>query len=149
LHALIRRFYKRKNKMAVFTRTNGNAQNVVSVGNIALSTEAASANVLISTGIGKPVQAFAVNSNVSMTTQFGTGEGVETILRALGLTTTLLAYKVGTANNGAVSNGLLSVLIEEANVTAAELQTSIRAATDSTYNTTGVVVTQPGLRLAE
>ena len=135
--------------MAVFTRTNGNAQNVVSVGNIAISTEAASANVLISTGIGKPVQAFAVNSNVSMTTQFGTGEGVETILRAIGLTTTLLAYQVGTANNGAVSNGLLSVLIEEANVTAAELQTSIRAATDSTYNTTGVVVTQPGLRLAE
>ena len=135
--------------MAVFTRTNGNAQNVVSVGNIALSTEAASANVLISTGIGKPVQAFAVNSNVSMTTQFGTGEGVETILRAIGLTTTLLAYQVGTANNGAVSNGLLSVLIEEANVTAAELQTSIRAATDSTYNSSGVVVTQPGLRLAE
>ena len=135
--------------MAVFTRTNGNAQNVVSVGNIALSTEAASANVLISTGIGKPVQAFAINSNVTMTTQFGTGEGVETILRAIGLTTTLLAYQVGTANNGAVANGLLSVLIEEANVTAAELQTSIRAATDSTYNTTGVVVTQPGLRLAE
>ena len=135
--------------MAVFTRTNGNAQNVVSVGNIALSTEAASANVLISTGIGKPVQAFAINSNVSMTTQFGTGDGVETILRAIGLTTTLLAYQVGTANNGAVSNGLLSVLIEEANVTAAELQTSIRAATDSTYNSSGVVVTQPGLRLAE
>ena len=135
--------------MAVFTRTNGNAQNVVSVGNIALSTEAASANVLISTGIGKPVQAFAINSNVSMTTQFGTGEGVETILRAIGLTTTLLAYQVGTANNGAVANGLLSVLIEEANVTAAELQTSIRAATDSTYNTTGCTVTQPGLRLAE
>ena len=135
--------------MAVFTRTNGNAQNVVSVGNIALSTEAASANVLISTGIGKPVQAFAINSNVSMTTQFGTGEGVEKILRAIGLTTTLLAYQVGTANNGAVSNGLLSVLIEEANVTAAELQTSIRAATDSTYNSSGVVVTQPGLRLAE
>ena len=135
--------------MAVFTRTNGNAQNVVSVGNIALSTEAASANVLISTGIGKPVQAFAINSNVSMTTQFGTGEGVETILRAIGLTTTLLAYQVGTANNGAVSNGLLSVLIEDANVTAAELQTSIRAATNSTYDSSGVVVTQPGLRLAE
>ena len=135
--------------MAVFTRTNGNAQNVVSVGNIALSTEAASANVLISTGIGKPVQAFAINSNVSMTTQFGTGEGVETILRAIGLTTTLLAYQVGTANNGAVANGLLSVLIEEATVTAAELQTSIRAATNSTYDSSGVVVTQPGLRLAE
>ena len=135
--------------MAVFTRTNGNAQNIVSVGNITLSTEASSANVLISTGIGKPVQAFAINSAVSMTTEFGTGEGVETLLRVIGINSTLLAYQVGTANNGAVSNGLLSVLIEDANVTAAELQTSIRAATDSTYNTTGVVVTQPGLRLAE
>ena len=135
--------------MAVFTRTNGNAQNVVSVGNIALSTEAASANVLISTGIGKPVQAFAINSNVSMTTQFGTGEGVETILRTIGLNSTLLAYQVGTANNGAVSNGLLSVLIEDSVWDATSLQANIRAATDSTYNSSGVVVTQPGLRLAE
>tara|TARA_R110000868_G_scaffold91896_4_gene254723 strand:- start:1899 stop:2066 length:168 start_codon:yes stop_codon:yes gene_type:complete len=53
--------------MAVFTRTNGNAQNVVSVGNITLSSEASSINVIISTGIGKPIQAFAINSNVAMT----------------------------------------------------------------------------------
>ena len=130
--------------MAVFTRTNGNAQNVVSVGNIALSTEAASANVLISTGIGKPVQAFAINSNVTMTTQFGTGEGVETILRVIGLNSTLLAYQVGTANNGAVTNGLLSVLIEDSSWNATDLQANIRAATDSTYNTCSIVVTQPG-----
>ncbi len=135
--------------MAVFTRTNGNAQNVVSVGNISFSTEAGSANVLISTGIGKPVQAFAINSNVSMTTQLGTGEGVETILRTIGLNATLLAYQVGTANNGAVSNGLLSVLIEESSWNATDLQANIRAATSSDYNTTGIVVTQPGLRLAE
>lgn len=135
--------------MPVFTRTNGNAQNVVSVGNIALSTEASSANVLISTGIGKPVQAFAINSNVSMTTQFGTGEGVETILRTIGLNATLLAYQVGTANNGAVTNGLLSVLVEESAWNATDLQANIVAATSSGYNTTGIVVTQPGLRLAQ
>ena len=135
--------------MAVFTRTNGNAQNIVSVGNITLSTEASSANVLISTGIGKPVQAFAVNSNVSMTTQFGTGEGVETILRAIGLTSTLLAYQVGTANNGAVSNGLLSVLIEDSVWDTVSLQANLRAATTSSFNTSAIVVTQPGLRLAE
>ena len=135
--------------MAVFTRTNGNAQNVVSVGNIALSDAASSANVLISTGIGKPVQAFAINSNVSMTSQLGTGQGVETILRVLGLNSTLLAYQVGTANNGAVSNGLLSVLIEDSAWNATDLQANIRAATSSGYNTTGIVVTQPGLRLAE
>jgi hypothetical protein len=135
--------------MAVFTRTNGNAQNIVSVGNITLSTEASSANVLISTGIGKPVQAFAINSAVSMTTEFGTGEGVETLLRVIGINSTLLAYQVGTANNGAVSNGLLSVLIEDSVWDATSLQANLRAATTSGFNTSAIVVTQPGLRLAE
>ena len=51
--------------MAVFTRTNGNAQNVVSVGNIALSTEATSNSIPISTGIGKPIQGFSINANVA------------------------------------------------------------------------------------
>jgi hypothetical protein len=135
--------------MAVFTRTNGNAQNIVSVGNITLSTEASSANVLISTGIGKPVQAFAINSAVSMTTEFGTGEGVETLLRVIGINSTLLAYQVGTANNGAVANGLLSVLIEDSVWDATSLQANLRAATSSGFNTSAIVVTQPGLRLAE
>ena len=137
--------------MAVFTRTNGNAQNVVSVGNISLSSETASANVLISTGIGKPVQAFAINSNVAMTANLGTGEAVETILRTIGINSTLLAYQLGTANNGAVANALLSVLIEDSSWTSTDLQANIRAVgTDSNgYNYTGIVVTQPGLRLAE
>jgi hypothetical protein len=137
--------------MAVFTRTNGTASAVVSVGNIALSTEASSANVLISTGIGKPVQAFAINSNVAMTANLGTGEAVETILRTIGINSTLLAYQVGTANNGAVANALLSVLIEESSWSTTDLQANIRAVgTDSNgYNYTGIVVTQPGLRLAE
>jgi hypothetical protein len=84
-----------------------------------------------------------------MTTQFGTGEGVETILRTIGLNATLLAYQVGTANNGAVTNGLLSVLVEESAWNATDLQANIVAATSSGYNTTGIVVTQPGLRLAQ
>jgi hypothetical protein len=137
--------------MAVFTRTNGTAQVVVSVGNVALSTAASTANVLVSTGIGKPVQAFAINSNVSMTANLGTGQSVETILRTIGLNSTLLAYQVGTANNGSVSNGLLSVLIEDSAWTTTDLQANIRAVgTDSNgFNYTGIVVTQPGLRLAE
>jgi hypothetical protein len=137
--------------MAVFTRTNGTAQAVVSVGNVALSTAASSANVLISTGIGKPVQAFAINSNVSMTANLGTGQAVETILRTIGINSTLLAYQVGTANNGAVANALLSVLIEDAQLSTTDLQANIRAVgTDGNgYNYTGIVVTQPGLRLAE
>jgi hypothetical protein len=128
--------------MAVFTRTNGNAQNVVSVGNIALSTEASSLTIPISTGIGKPIQAFGITSNVTMATQMGTGEAVEGILRVVGVNSTLLAYQVNTT--------LLSVVIEESSWNATDLQANIRAAngTVGSYNLTGVTVTDVGLKLA-
>jgi len=128
--------------MAVFTRTNGNAQNVVSTGNIAFSTEATSSLVPISTGIGKPIQAFGITSNVSMAAQLGTGEAVEGILRVVGGQSTLLAYQVNTT--------LLSVIIEESAWNATDLQANIRAAngTVGSYNLTGVSVTDVGLKLA-
>lgn len=133
--------------MAVFTRTNGNAQNVVSVGNIALSTEASSLGVPISTGIGKPIQAFSVNANVALTTALGTGEAVEAILRTIGLNSTLLAYQVSSAGIGGVTNGLLSVVIEDSSWNATDLEANIVAlGTVSTVNLTGVKVAQPGLR---
>lgn len=133
--------------MPVFTRTNGNAQNVVSVGNISLSTEASSLGVPISTGIGKPIQAFSINANVAFTTALGTGEAVEAILRTVGINSTLLAYQVSSAGIGGVTNGLLSVVIEESSWNAADLEANIVAlGTVSTVNLTGVKVAQPGLR---
>ena len=133
--------------MAVFTRTNGNAQNVVSVGNIAFSTEASSLGVPISTGIGKPIQAFSVNANVALTTALGTGEAVEAILRTIGLNSTLLAYQVSSAGIGGVTNGLLSVITEESAWTAANLEANIVAlGSVSGVNLTGVKVAEPGLR---
>jgi len=133
--------------MAVFTRTNGNAQNVVSVGNIALSTEAASLGVPISTGIGKPIQAFSVNANVAFTTALGTGEAVESILRTIGLNSTLLAYQVSSAGIGGVTNGLISVIIEDSSWNATDLEANIVAlGTVSGVNLTGVKVAQPGLK---
>lgn len=126
--------------MAVFTRTNGNAQNVVSVGNIALSTEAASSGVIISTGIGKPVQAFGITSNVSLATDLGTGEAVEVILRTVGLNSTQLAYQVNTT--------LLSVLIEEGSWTATDLQSNVNAALAAASINYTTTVTNVGLKLA-
>ena len=128
--------------MAVFTRTNGNAENVVSVGNIAFSEESTSSAVIISTGIGKPVQAFGITSNVSFAAQLGTGEAVEGILRTAGINSTLLAYQVNTT--------LLSVLIEQSSWDATDLQANIRAAngTVGSYNLTGITVTDVGLKLA-
>lgn len=133
--------------MAVFTRTNGNAQNVVSVGNIAFSTEASSLGVPISTGIGKPIQAFSVNSNVALTTALGTGEAVESILRTIGINSTLLAYQVDSAGIGGVTNGLVSVIVEESSWNATDLEANIVAlGTVSGVNLTGVKVAEPGLQ---
>jgi hypothetical protein len=134
--------------MAVFTRTNGNAQNVVSVGNIALSTEASSLGVLISTGIGKPVRAFTVNSNVALTTALGTGEAVEAILGVFGQKATLLAYQVGSAGIGGITNGLVSILTEDNSWTTTDLEANIVALGTATgTNLTGVKVAEPGLKL--
>lgn len=133
--------------MAVFTRTNGNAQNVVSVGNIALSTEASSLGVPISTGIGKPIQAFSINANVAFTTALGTGEAVESILRTIGLNSTLLAYQVSSAGIGGITNGLVSVIVEESSWNSTDLQANIVAlGSVSGVNLTGVKVAEPGLR---
>lgn len=133
--------------MAVFTRTNGNAQNVVSVGAVALSTEASTLGTIVSTGIGKPVQAFSINANVAFTTALGTGEAVEAILRVLGVNSTLLAYQVSSAGIGGVTNGLISVLVEESAWNATDLEANIVALdTVSGVNLTGVKVAEPGLK---
>jgi hypothetical protein len=127
--------------MAVFTRTNGNAQNVVSVGNIAFSTEAASTGVPISTGIGKPLVCLGITANTSIAGQMGTGETVEVLLRWLGTTTTLLAYQVDTA--------LLSVVLEEGDTTsftAANANTAISGAGIVGFGVS--TITNVGLKLA-
>lgn len=127
--------------MAVFTRTNGNAQNIVSVGNIAFSTEATSTGVPISTGIGKPVVCLGITANASIAAQMGTGESVEVLLRWLGTTTTLLAYQVDSA--------LLSVMVEEGDLTsftAANANTALSGAGITTIGVNGV--TNVGFKLA-
>lgn len=124
--------------MAVFTRTNGNAQTVVSVGNVAVS--AATQGVPISTGIGKPLQCFGITANATLAGQMGTGGAVEAILRTLGATTTLLAYQVNTT--------LLSVVVEEANVAAADLSTACNTALSGFAPSFTVNVTDVGLKLA-
>lgn len=124
--------------MAVFTRTNGNAQTVVSVGNVAVSAE--TTGVIVSTGIGKPVQAFGITANATVATQMGVGEAVETILRATGLNSTLLAYQVNAA--------LVSVLVEQSAWDTTDLQANINAALSAASNNYTVTVTDVGLKLA-
>ena len=112
--------------MAVFTRVNGNSQVVASVGNVSLSTQATSGNVIISTGIGKPIQALAISTGVDLTLELGTGGAVEAIMQQLTTNATVLAYQVCTATGG-TANGLVSVIVEDNQYTASTLQADIRA----------------------
>jgi len=133
--------------MATFTRTNGNAYNVEATGNGPWGTDAYSANVIISTGAGKPLQAFSVNANVALTTAFGTDEAIEAILRTIGLNSTLLAYQLSNAGIGGITNGLLSVLVEDSSWNATDLQANVIAlGTVSSVNLTGIKVAEPGLK---
>ena len=127
--------------MAVFTRTNGNAQNVVSVGNIAFSTEASTVGVPVSTGIGKPIQCFGITANTStFNTNTGTGEAAEITLRALGLNSTLLAYQV--------DGQLLSAVVEESAWNTTDLKANIDAALQAGGFNWSTTVTNVGLKLA-
>ena len=134
--------------MAVFTRTNGNAQEVVSVGDtVSVSTEAASINKLISVGIGKPVQGFSINSAVALTTALGSNEAVEAILSTVALNGTVLAYQVTSAGIGGITNGLLSVLVEDSAWDATDLEANVVAlGTVSTVDLSGAKVAEPGLK---
>jgi hypothetical protein len=127
--------------MAVFTRTNGNAENVVSVGNISISTEASTVGVPVSTGIGKPIQCWGITANTSTyDTNLGTGEAAEITLRAVGLNSTLLAYQV----NGT----LMSVVTEDSAWNATDLKANVDAALQAGGFNWSTTVTNVGLKLA-
>jgi hypothetical protein len=70
----------------------------------------------------------------------GIGEAVETILRATGLNSTLLAYQVDAA--------LVSVLVEQSAWNTTDLQANINAALSAASNNYTVTVTDVGLKLA-
>ena len=121
--------------MPQFARVSGGATPVAATGSTAISG-AETTGVIISTGIGKPVQGFNCVANASIAAQMGANEAVEAALRAVGSTSTVLAYEVNDVN--------LSILIEEGPFTAATLQANLNAAT-AAYSWT---VTDTGLDLS-
>jgi hypothetical protein len=97
---------------------------------VSISTQANSGNVIISTGIGKPIQVYGISGNgVSFTNEFGTGGAVEAIMQQLSTNATVLAYQVSVAvgQSSGNANGLLSVIVEDNQYTASTLQADIRA----------------------
>ncbi len=120
--------------MPIFTRVNGGASAVAATGG-AIVSNVDSAGTTIATGIGKPIQGFNILSNVSLATEFGAGERIESILGAVARRATVLAYQVDTAN--------CSVIIEQSDWNATDLQANI----NSVLTGASVTVTETGLRL--
>ena len=122
--------------MAVFTRTNGDAKTVVSVGNV--STSAETTGVIISTGIGKPPIALALTANNSVAAQMGSGEVVEQLLRWVGGTTTMLAYQVDAAQ--------ISILVEDGDISGLDTTNANANITSAGFGVDSI--TNVGLKLA-
>lgn len=123
--------------MAVFTRTNGSANSVVSVSNVSVSSEIAGTPISF---IGKPIDCKAFEANAAITAQMGTGEAVETLLRWIGTTVTPLAYQV--------DGNVLSVMFEQGDTTSMTQANANAALTGGSNNFTCVGITDLGFKLA-
>lgn len=113
--------------MAVFTRTNGDAQLVVNSGD-SLSKNANA--VIINTGIAAPLLAYKITGILptgggagNLAAELTSGGAVETILRIVSGNATVLAYQTD-------SNQQLSVLVERSGWTSDTiLQNALRQTT--------------------
>jgi hypothetical protein len=89
--------------MAIFQRVNGDSYGVV---NTDSQLHQSSTNgSLISTGIQGGLVAYKITNTGLTATELGVGGAVETVLRAVELNASILAYQVD-------SNGQLSLLVE-------------------------------------
>ena len=106
--------------MAIFTRTNGDANGVV---NVDTAVHGAGVGTLISTGIGKHISIFKLDTGtVDISAQSGVGGAVETILRTVATQSTIVAYQVEGDDSGEVR-----VVVEATGFDAAGLQAAVRA----------------------
>lgn len=90
--------------MAIFTRTNGDANGVVHVDT---GAHGGGIGAIVSTGIGKRPTMFRVDSDADLRGETGVGGKVETIIRVIAIKATVIAYQV--ENN---ASGKVHVLVE-------------------------------------
>ena len=126
--------------MAIFTRTNGDAYGVVNVDN---GTHGSGVGTLISTGIGKHISIFKLDTGtVDISGQSGVGGAVEAILRTIATQSTVVAYQVENDNSGE-----MRVVVEATGFDAAGLQTAVRAlGTVNGASLSSTTVTAVGLK---
>jgi len=127
--------------MAVFTRTNGNAQTVVSVGAVSVSAETASTPIMI--GVGpSPIEFRTWDANISLEAQMGTNEAVEILLKWIGTTSTVLGYQV--------DGNVLSVMTQAADTTSWTQSNANTALSDAGYaNCVIEALADVGFKLAQ
>ena len=115
--------------MATVTKTNGDSQVVVNVGNSLTKNSNA---VIINTGISSPITAYKITlaaetGNLAAELGGPNGSGVpgaiETILGELSSNATILAYQIDAGTSGAQQ---ISIIAERSAMSAADLQTILR-----------------------
>ena len=88
--------------MAIFARTNGDANGVV---NVDVGSHGTDLDVVISTGIGKHPTMYKIvgNTGVSFNAEMASGGAVESVLRLIATQATIIAYQVTTGSTGQMS----------------------------------------------
>lgn len=105
--------------MAIFTRTNGDANGVVHVDT---AVSGGGIGGIVSTGIGKHPSMYKLDTGtVDLRGQTGVGGAVETMLRVIATQATVIAYQVENDNSGEVR-----VLVEATGWATSDLQTAVR-----------------------
>jgi len=111
--------------MAIVTRTAGDAQQVRNVDNYGtINANAAIINV----GLSAPVTCYKVTfaaGTANLAAELGTGGAVENVLRTLNGNAQISMYQIDAGTSGAQQ---ISILAERSAMSAADLQTILRAA---------------------
>ena len=126
--------------MAIFTRSNGDAQGVV---NVDVGTAGTGIGTIISTGIGKHPTMYLIDTgSATLVGKLGANSAVEAILRTVTQIATVIAYQVEDD-----SSGEMRVLVESTGWTGSDLQTAIQAlATVDSCNLSSTTVSVVGLK---
>ena len=144
--------------MATVTKSNGDTQVVVNVGDSI--TKNANA-IIINTGIASPIKAYKIGTfgaTANLAAELGAPNGsgvpgaVETIINTLSSNATILAYQIDAATVGSGTQQI-SILAERAAMSAADFTTILNAAGNigsrgNVYGGNATVTTSGGIKLA-
>lgn len=129
--------------MAIQKRYNGDARGVV---NVDRSRKDAPEAQIISTGVGKHPTAYKIVGLVTFAPELVTGGAVETILRAIAVSSTIVAYQVDATQMSVIaeSTGWATDLLLQAAIQAIGVRLADATIPVTAYDFTSVTVTSVG-----